>query len=128
MISEKIQLIEINAQIPRKNSLLTLNKDSKDKNMISEIALVFCVFLNYKKLAKNFIHIVTEKRTAWEGISKIIQIGYSADSDNVILEYITNKTKWQKLQRRVSSKHQSNVSRHLSSNVQVMTLLCSLIV
>ena len=63
MISEKIQLIEINAQIPRKNILSTLNKDSKDKNMISEIALVFCVFLNYKQLAKNFIHIVTEKRT-----------------------------------------------------------------
>ena len=63
MISEKIQLIEINAQIPRKNSLSTLNKDSNDKNMISEIVLVFSVFLNWKQLAKNFMHIVTEKST-----------------------------------------------------------------
>ena len=63
MISEEIQLIEINVQIPRKNSLSNLNNDSKDKNMISEIALVFSVFLNYEQLAKNFTHIVTEKTT-----------------------------------------------------------------
>ena len=61
MISEEIQLIEINVEIPRKNSSCTLNNDSKDKNIISEIALVISVFLNYEQLAKNFIHIVTEK-------------------------------------------------------------------
>ena len=72
-------------------------------------------------------HTVPEKSKDWDGISKVIQIRSSADSDNVILEYITNKTKWQKKQR-VSSKHPSDMSLHLSSNVQVMTLLCSLIV
>ena len=77
-------------QIPRKNK-----KYSNDKKIISEIALVFwCLSkLQTRKefLAKNFTHTVTEKSKVWEGISKIIQIGYSADSDNVILEYITKK-------------------------------------
>ena len=93
MFSEKIQLINRIAQSPQKN-----NKYSDDKNMISEIALVFwCLSklqTRQKFLAKNLQPHVTEESTDWEGISKIIQIVYSADCDNWILEYITNKTKW----------------------------------
>ena len=93
MFSKKIQLINRIAQTPQKN-----NKYSNDKNMISEIALVFWCLSKLqtreKFLAKNFSHTVTEESKDWEGISKIIQIVYSADSDNWILEYITNKTKW----------------------------------
>ena len=91
MFFEKIQLINRIAQIPQKN-----NNYSNDKNMISEIALVFWCLSKLQTrqefLAKNFNHTVTEKSKDWEGISKIIQIGYSDDSDNWILEYITNKT------------------------------------
>ena len=76
----------------------TLNKDSKNKNMISEIALVFWCLSRLQK-DKNLLQqtsstlLLKKAQSVCEGISKIIQIGYSANSDNVIPKYITNKTK-----------------------------------